>query len=201
VYPNKSQVDYRAACPRYPRHPRPHIPSPPKSPSETFRSVALTSRSFHTASDLLLWSRPRDLDTVEQQVQFAFGVSISRGLSENLGKHVKRLRIRWMRGCWNTRLVQKITTLCPGIRELTMHWGDSTDISSPDPVAPTSSFTLHSVLSSLPNLCHLSPYKFSHTANIETKFPYPLDAHVPFSKLESLLWLYVVLAQYCQGAR
>ena len=162
-----------------------HIPLLPRSRRQTLQAIALASRSLHTASDLLLWSRPRDLDTVEHQVQFAFGVAISGGLSDSLGNYVERLRIRWMKGGWNSRLIQKTVALCPGIRDLTIHWGDCED--GLDPATPTSNSILHSVLSSLPNLRHLYLCKFSSTpTHEEDEFAYPPDAHVPFSRLESL---------------
>ncbi|KAJ3501319.1 hypothetical protein NLJ89_g9392 [Agrocybe chaxingu] len=155
-----------------------------KSDRDTFHSAALTSQSFHNATQLNLWRRPRDLDTVEQQVRFAFGTAISGAISDSLGQYVQRLRIRIVKGGWNFRLVEKIASLTPGVVDLTLHWGDSED--GEEPVTASAVASLHKILSSLPNLRHLYLAKFAYTPPVEGDLAIPAGAEIPFTKLESL---------------
>ncbi|CAA7266898.1 unnamed protein product [Cyclocybe aegerita] len=161
-----------------------HIPLLTKSDRDTFYSAALTSHPFHNAVQLNLWRRPRDLDTVEQQVRFAFGTAISGAISDSLGLYVQRLRIRIIKGGWNFRLVEKIASLTPGVVDLTLHWGDSDD--GEEPVTASTVTSLHKILSSLPNLRHLYLAKFAYTPSVEGDLAIPADAEIPFTKLETL---------------
>ena len=161
-----------------------HIPLLTKSDRDTFHHAALTSHAFHGASQLRLWRRPRDLDTVEQQVRFAFGTAISGAVSDSLGLYVKRLRIRIVKGGWNFRLVEKIAALATGVVDLPLHWGDSVD--GQEPVTSALVASLNTTLSSFPNLKHLYLGKFASTPEVEGELNFPSGAHLPFSKLESL---------------
>ncbi|KAF9523404.1 hypothetical protein CPB83DRAFT_910664 [Crepidotus variabilis] len=149
----------------------------------TFHSAALVSRSFHYAADKTLWKTPRDLDTVEQQVHFAFGAAISAALGESLGNQVRGLRIRRMSGGWNERLIVKIAQLCPQVDTLLLHCGDVED--GEDPITQDFVDVIHTVLSSLPNVEDLSLVKFSYTPPVG-QLKLPKDAHVPFRQLVSL---------------
>ncbi|KAG6884588.1 hypothetical protein C0993_009790 [Termitomyces sp. T159_Od127] len=161
-----------------------HIPLLTQSDRDTFYRAALTSHAFHNVAQLRLWRHPRDLDTVEQQVRFAFGAAISSAVGESLGLLVKRLRIRIVKGVWNMRLVETNVTLTPGVVNLTLHWGDTLDAEVP--VTPSLVASLHTVLTSLPDLKHLKLVKYAYTPNAETKLQIPADAHSVFTKLESL---------------
>ncbi|KAH0579380.1 hypothetical protein H2248_003517 [Termitomyces sp. 'cryptogamus'] len=161
-----------------------HIPLLTKSDRDTFYHGALTSHAFHNATQLRLWRHPRDLNTVEQQIRFAFGTAISGASGDTLGLYVKRLRIRIVKGGWNARLVEKIAALVPGVVDLTLQWGDSED--GVEPVTPMSVASLHKILSSLPNIKHLYLSKFAYTPDIEGNLQIPADAYIPFMKLESL---------------
>lgn len=161
-----------------------HIPLLTQSDRDTFYHAALTSQAFHNVAQLRLWRRPRDLDTVEKQVRFAFGTAISGAVGESLGLWVKRLRIRIVKGGWNIRLVEKIVTLTPGVVDLTLHWGDSLD--DGEPVTPSLVASLHTILTSLPNLKHLKLTKYAYTPDAETNLQIPADAYTVFTKLESL---------------
>lgn len=160
-----------------------HISTLSKSTRDTLHAATLTSISFHYAAQLRLWQRPRDLDTVEQQVRFAFGIAISSALGESLGPQVKRLRIRLVRGACNARLVSKIVGFCPALVDLTLHWGDSVDGS--EQVTNDTVHWLAEVLGRLPNLKYLHLVQFS-APNIVANITIPDNAHVPFSQLEEL---------------
>jgi len=146
-------------------------------------AATLTSVSFHYAAEFRLWRRPRDLDTVEQQVRFAFGVAISSALGESLGKQVKRLRIRLVKDARNARLVSKIVDLCPALVDLTLHWGDAVDGS--EQVTNDIVLWLSATLGRLPNLKYLHLMQFS-ASDIVAGITIPENAHVPFSQLEKL---------------
>ncbi|KAG6889220.1 hypothetical protein C0992_006032 [Termitomyces sp. T32_za158] len=161
-----------------------HLPLLTQSDRDTLYHAALTSHAFHNVAQLRLWRRPRDLDTVEQQVRFAFGTTISGAVGESLGMWVKRLRIRIVKGGWNMRLVEKIVTLAPCVVDLTLHWGDSQD--EREPVTSSSVASLHTILTFLPNLKHLKLAKYAYTPDVEAKLQIPTDAHTVFTKLESL---------------
>ncbi|KIM35698.1 hypothetical protein M413DRAFT_327191 [Hebeloma cylindrosporum] len=160
-----------------------HISTLSKSTRDTLHAGSLTSISFHYAAQLRLWRRPRDLDTVEQQVRFAFGVAISSALGESLGQQVKRLRIRLMKGAWNARLVSKIVELCPALVDLTLHWGDAVDGS--EQVTSDNVRWLFETLGRLPSLRYLHLVQFS-AADIAAGITVPDGAHIPFSQLEEL---------------
>ncbi|KAF5322287.1 hypothetical protein D9619_001288 [Psilocybe cf. subviscida] len=159
-----------------------HISTLTKSTRETLRAAALTSVSMHYAAQLRLWKYPRDLDTVEQQVRFAFGVSLTSAFGEGLGVHVERLRIRVSKGAWNTRLVTKIVELCPSVADLTLHWGDSDDGS--ETVTNVHVSWLTEILAHLPNLSHLTLAQFSFP--IATNLTIPSNAILPFTRLNTL---------------
>ncbi|KAF9007445.1 hypothetical protein BDQ17DRAFT_1422821 [Cyathus striatus] len=160
-----------------------HVSALSKSGRDALYVATLTSTTFYNVAQLRLWRRPRDLDTVEQQVRFAFGVAISAAYGESLGEYVKRLRIRWQKGSWNTRLIKTIVSSCPGIKELTIHWGDAED--GMDSVTQESIQALYEILGSLPNLTHLYLFKFCAT-EVNEDLQIPDDAYVPFSNLEEL---------------
>lgn len=160
-----------------------HITTLSKSTRDTLHAASLTSVSLHYAAQLRLWRRPRDLNTVQQQVRFAFGVAISTALGEGLGVHVKRLRIRVMKGAWNARLVTTIVELCPSVNDLTIHWGDSED--GTENVASESVEWLSKTLALVPNLAYLNLAQYSY-AQVAADLSIPQDAHLPFSKLKEL---------------
>lgn len=89
-----------------------------------------------------------------------------------------------MPGGWNTPLVEKITSLCPAISELMVHWGDTED--ELDPITTESLTALNNILTSLPNLKHLQLFKYSPTPEYDSQLQLPKDSHIPYSKLESL---------------
>jgi hypothetical protein len=161
-----------------------HVSPLSKPGRETYKATSLVSRSFHHASQITLWSIPRDLDTVEHQVRFAFGASISIALSEPLGNHVKRLRIRRVKGGWNDRIIHKIAKVSQGVEDLTLHCGDVED--GVDPITPTFVLSLHTILSSPPKLRTLNLCKFSYTPVLDFEPDIPADGYVPFANLESL---------------
>jgi len=161
-----------------------HLPLLTKSDRETARNASLTSHAFHNVTQLRLWRRPRDLDTVEQQVRFAFGAAISGAVSESLGNYVKRLRIRIAKGTWNMRIIQQIAFLTPTLEDLTLHWGDSED--GPEEVTNTFIEALNKILSSFPLLKHLNLAKFSYTPEIDGELAIPTEAEIPFANLESI---------------
>lgn len=170
-----------------------HIPTLSKSGRGTLRAAALTSLSLHHAAQLHLWRRPRDLNTVKQQVEFAFGAVIG----EKLGVHVRQLRIRVIKGAWNVRLVTKIVELCPSIVEFTLYWGDAEDGS--EKVTSDSVHWLSAILGLMPNLKHLTLAQFSW-ADVQSALIFPEDAHLPFSRLKTLEirgfgWYFDVIAR------
>ncbi|KAJ7596582.1 hypothetical protein C8J56DRAFT_773533 [Mycena floridula] len=156
-----------------------HISPLSKEGRSTFRSTALISRSFHNASNLTLWKTPRDLDTVERQIQFAFSAAISG----SMGKEVDHLRIRRIPGGWNDRIILKIAHLCPDLEALVLHCGDSED--GTDPITQDSVNSLHDILSILPNLKDLSLLKFSYTPEVES-LELPEESSLPFTNLHTL---------------
>ena len=160
-----------------------HISPLSKSTRDTLHAATLTSVSFHYAAQFRLWRRPRDLDTVEQQVRFAFGVAISSALGESLGQQVKRLRIRLAKGAWNARLVSKIVELCPALVDLMLHWGDAVD--GTEQVTNDIVRWLSETLRRLPSLRCLHLAQFS-ASNVAASITIPDDAYVPFSQLEEL---------------
>ncbi|KDR81889.1 hypothetical protein GALMADRAFT_114691 [Galerina marginata CBS 339.88] len=160
------------------------IPLLTKSERDTIHQASLTSHAFHNATQLRLWRRPRDLDTVEQQVRFAFGAAISGAISESLGHFVQRLRIRIVKGGWNMRVVQKLASLTPNLVDLTLHWGDSAD--GPEAVTSESVTFIHNTLAAFFNLKTLYLAKFSYTPPIEGELDFPADAYLPFANLESI---------------
>lgn len=161
-----------------------HLPPLSTARRVTLHASTLTSRPLHYASQNLLWSRPRDLNTVEQQVRFAFAVAISSHSGRSLGDLVQRLAMRWVVGGRNGRLIERIATLCPGVREVLIHWGDTMD--GIDEITPSSISTLHTVLSSFRNLTHLELCKYSWQNEIGFDPEYPPGSELPFSKLEFL---------------
>lgn len=161
-----------------------HISPLSKPGRETYKAASLVSRSFHHASQITLWSIPRDLHTVEHQVRFAFGASISIALSEPLGNHVKRLRIRRIWGGWNDRIIHTIVKVSQGVEDLTLHCGDVED--GGDLITPAFVLSLHTILNSLPKLRTLNLCKYSYTPVLDFEPDIPADAHVPFANLESL---------------
>jgi hypothetical protein len=160
------------------------IPLLTKSDRDAICKVSLTSQAFHNATQLRLWRRPRDLDTIEKQVKFAFGTAISGSVNESLGNYVQRLRIRLVKGLWNARLVEKIAALIPGVTGFTLHWGDVVD--GGDPVTNDSITSIYRILAALPNLKRLQLMKFVYSPELESELSIPADAYLPFTKLEHL---------------
>ncbi|KIY51474.1 hypothetical protein FISHEDRAFT_70706 [Fistulina hepatica ATCC 64428] len=157
---------------------------------KTLHAITLVSRTMHRLAQVLLWSYPRDLDTIEQQIRFAFGASIFGALSEPLGLRVKRLHIRRLPKGANDRLLIKIAQLCPHAEDVMLHWGDTDDGShGTDPVTPEFLLTLDSFLSALPHCTDLSLLDYSYTPELDFTPTFSPNAHVPFTRLRSL-WLY-----------
>ncbi|KIY46320.1 hypothetical protein FISHEDRAFT_75754 [Fistulina hepatica ATCC 64428] len=153
---------------------------------KTLHAMALVSRTIHRSAQARLWSYPLDLNTVELQVSFAFGASISGALSEPLGLHVKRLHIRRLLGGANDRLLVKIAQLCPHAKDVTLLWGDiGEDFDEAAAVTPELLFTLDSFLSTLLHCTTLSLLNYRY-ARFDFPPTFSPNAHVPFTRLRSL---------------
>ncbi|KIY51714.1 hypothetical protein FISHEDRAFT_36490 [Fistulina hepatica ATCC 64428] len=151
---------------------------------KTLHAMTLVSRTMHRLAQVHLWSYPRDLDTIEQQVQFAFGASISGALSEPLGLRVKRLHIRRLPKGANDRLLIKIAQLCPHAEDVMLHYGDTDD--GTDPVTPEFLLTLDSFLSAVSHCTNLSLVNFSYIPEPDFTPTFSPNAYVPFTRLRSL---------------
>ncbi|KIY42802.1 hypothetical protein FISHEDRAFT_79131 [Fistulina hepatica ATCC 64428] len=153
---------------------------------QTLHAMTLVSRTIHRSAQARLWSYPRDLNTIELQVSFAFGASISGALSELLGLHVKRLHTLRLPTGENDRLLVKIAQLCPHVKDVRLFWADTGyDSDEMAVVTPELLFTLDSFLSALPHCTNLSLENYYHVP-LDFTPTFSPNAHVPFTRLLSL---------------
>ncbi|KIY51979.1 hypothetical protein FISHEDRAFT_70216 [Fistulina hepatica ATCC 64428] len=154
--------------------------------TKTLHAMTLVSRTIHRSAQARLWSYPRDLNTIELQVSFAFGASISGALSEPLGLHVKRLHTLRLPTGENDRLLVKIAQLCPHAKDVRLLWADTGyDSDEMAVVTPELLFTLDSFLSALPHCTNLSLENYYHVP-LDFTPTFSPNAHVPFTRLRSL---------------
>lgn len=142
--------------------------------------AGLVSHAFYNAATPLLWKNPRHFNTIEKQLLFAFGASIS---GESLGQYVQQLNIHIFKGCWNMRLLIKIASLTPNVTDLAIYWGDAMD--SEEVITNESVASVCQILSTFSILERLDLAKYSYTPPSEG-IVIPVDAHVPFTRLQSL---------------
>ncbi|PPQ67639.1 hypothetical protein CVT25_012667 [Psilocybe cyanescens] len=154
-----------------------------KSDRNTLCKASLVSHAFYNAAKHGLWKRPRTLSTIEKQVVFAFGASISGVTGESLGQFVQHLNVKIIYGSWNMRLLLKIVSLTPNLIDLTISWGNTLD--GAEVVTNESVASICKILSTLSKLEHLSLSKYSYTPPPEGII-IPIDAHIPFTRLKSL---------------
>jgi hypothetical protein len=158
-----------------------HIPNETRTGRRTISSASLVNRSFRESAQKALWSAPIQLDTVMQQVQFAFGCYLTLARGKGLGSQVKDLSIRWPAAEGNFRVLRAIAFCCPNVTALLIRRGNTGD---KDRLTSESIASTHSFLSSFPHLRKLEMCKFSYTPSVKEKFDLHPDAHVPFSKLD-----------------
>ena len=125
------------------------------------------------------------LDDLRAQVHFTFECSrFATTPVGGPGGDIRSLEIHWLSGNWNGRLLVKLASLLPQLEELAVHYGTTND--GQEDVTQDVITTIYSILSPLRRLTRLKLLKLSCTPPLPFQPTFGRDAHLPFSRLESL---------------
>jgi len=125
------------------------------------------------------------LDDLKAQVHFTFECCrFASAPAGGPGDSIRSLEIHWLSGNWNGRLLVKLASLLPQLEELAVHYGTASD--GDEEVTQDVISTIYNILSPLHRLTRLKLVKLSRTPCLTFQPTFHPDAHLPFSRLESL---------------